>query len=474
MANQGTKPKKKKRKKKRHGIYVLIVLLFLLLATFFLFLFYMVKNGKISFGGGQKNPLWAEMVNDRQFVGLRGVETERLAEVTRFGTYGTHLQWEGTFEPAEGKEVKGLSLCFQEALGEDPEGSFEAIFKKPLSGTDEFETAASLNEGIVMDLLPEGEAVMALRVTYTDDTREFLSFTDVSEMTPIDYYTLTDEGKNRHITITFMHDQDIDYALYSCEEAPLPSEVYDIVIDPGHGGRDTGAVVKDITERDQTLAYAKDLKDLLEEKGYKVFLTRDGSEDRHADMAYMMYDEDGRVNTTCRSKAKIALSIHFNSVGDSSVSGLEVYCTTRGNIDLAKELADSIVEGTGSPYSAKKSMRRASGVYSRAYTAEEIRKEEGEPDEDGYDRTTETDYYFMIREPGELWTGAFVDGRGTKYGENLFRDENAGVESILMELGYLTNASDLERIVTHREAYVEAIRDAVVSWHDNLLGRTEE
>lgn len=50
-----------------------------------------------------------------------------------------------------------------------------------------------------------------------------------------------------------------------------------IVIDPGHGGKDPGAVGFGLKEKDIVLNVAKKIKKILEEKnGYEVLLTRDG------------------------------------------------------------------------------------------------------------------------------------------------------------------------------------------------------
>ena len=51
------------------------------------------------------------------------------------------------------------------------------------------------------------------------------------------------------------------------KEEKLPEDVYDIVIDAGHGGIDKGEIKDGITEADVTLDYAKLLKTKLEEKG---------------------------------------------------------------------------------------------------------------------------------------------------------------------------------------------------------------
>ena len=97
----------------------------------------------------------------------------------------------------------------------------------------------------------------------------------------------------------------------ACAAAPLPEDVYDIVIDPGHGGTDAGSLSPDQKhyEKDIVLEIAHKTKAALEELGYKVLLTRDGTEDPKTKMAYTMYDADGRET--------VSYSIIANAVSSS-------------------------------------------------------------------------------------------------------------------------------------------------------------
>lgn len=90
-----------------------------------------------------------------------------------------------------------------------------------------------------------------------------------------------------------------------------------IVIDPGHGGIDGGANQDGILEKDINLAIAKKLRSELEQKGYKVVMTREedvsldelddsGSGSRH------QRDLNARLNTINNSNAQLFISIHVN------------------------------------------------------------------------------------------------------------------------------------------------------------------
>jgi len=109
-----------------------------------------------------------------------------------------------------------------------------------------------------------------------------------------------------------------------------------IVIDPGHGGSNLGArsVVDGRWEKEFTLDWARRLAPLLEESGWRVFLTR--ANDAEVSLA-------NRVAFAERQHADLFLSLHFNSLdaGRSEPSGLETYCLTPAG------MASTITRGYG-------------------------------------------------------------------------------------------------------------------------------
>ena len=112
---------------------------------------------------------------------------------------------------------------------------------------------------------------------------------------------------------------------------PLAGKV--IVIDPGHGGEDPGAVVNGFREKDVNLAVALKLKALLETANAAAVYTRtddstlgDGQQSRRADL-------EARVEIANQSQGDIFISIHADSVMDASRSGVVVYYgTTNGYV----------------------------------------------------------------------------------------------------------------------------------------------
>ncbi len=90
-----------------------------------------------------------------------------------------------------------------------------------------------------------------------------------------------------------------------------------VVLDAGHGGKDTGAIVDDIYEKDINLPVTLYLRDILVENGVSVILTR--STDTFIEL-------EERAQIANDAEATMFVSIHCNYYeDDSDISGLECY-----------------------------------------------------------------------------------------------------------------------------------------------------
>jgi len=120
---------------------------------------------------------------------------------------------------------------------------------------------------------------------------------------------------------------------------------FSVVIDPGHGGPDPGAIgIGGIRETDVVLEVSKIVKDLLSEKGVNVFLTRKNEID---------LDLPPRVSFANNKDADIFVSIHANASRGKrrDINGLETfyYRGWRGR-SLAKRIQQQILRvSPGSP-----------------------------------------------------------------------------------------------------------------------------
>lgn len=127
----------------------------------------------------------------------------------------------------------------------------------------------------------------------------------------------------------------------------IPYNDKTIVIDPGHGGTDPGAISPNgIKEKDVNLPLALKAQISLEALGYDVIMTRSD------DTTLALKD---RVNIANRNNADIFVSIHHNSTLNSAINGLEVLYCPRDLGDskmdeqypLAESVSKAILANTG-------------------------------------------------------------------------------------------------------------------------------
>ncbi|OXT13506.1 N-acetylmuramoyl-L-alanine amidase [Streptococcus sp. KR] len=92
-----------------------------------------------------------------------------------------------------------------------------------------------------------------------------------------------------------------------------------IFLDPGHGGRDSGAYYYNVAEKDLNMQVYRKLRKKLEELGYKVLTSRDSDID-----VDFVTERSRMVNKT---NSDIFISIHFNATGNaySKSSGIQTY-----------------------------------------------------------------------------------------------------------------------------------------------------
>jgi len=124
------------------------------------------------------------------------------------------------------------------------------------------------------------------------------------------------EGKNLHITMGIS----AVYAPKAKKVSQRANRNKLIIIDPGHGGRDGGAVgYGRHLEKDIVLQISKRLAKILKKEGYKVKMTR--SSDKTRSLKY-------RTKYTRKNKPDLFISVHANSVPKKNAHkarGIEIY-----------------------------------------------------------------------------------------------------------------------------------------------------
>lgn len=103
-----------------------------------------------------------------------------------------------------------------------------------------------------------------------------------------------------------------------------------IILDPGHGGADPGAIAVDGTqEKEITLAFARALKSALEKTGkYRVLLTRETD---------VFLSLDDRVDFARNAKADLFLALHADVARGASVRGATIYTLSETASDAEAE-----------------------------------------------------------------------------------------------------------------------------------------
>ncbi len=104
-----------------------------------------------------------------------------------------------------------------------------------------------------------------------------------------------------------------------------------VVIDPGHGGKDSGAIGRSgLREKDVVLSVAKYLREFLASHGVTAILVRTG--DRFVSLG-------NRANFSNKNNADFFISIHANAWRDRRPKGFEVYYLSAATDDYARAVA---------------------------------------------------------------------------------------------------------------------------------------
>jgi N-acetylmuramoyl-L-alanine amidase len=135
--------------------------------------------------------------------------------------------------------------------------------------------------------------------------------------------------------------QDYKMKPYQSQKNPLKGKV--IVVDPGHGGSDTGAIGPDnVLEKNVTLAIATNLSKLLSKGGAKVIMTRSSDRDVANDEASDIEELQARVDIANQANADLFISIHADAY-DEIGNGTTTYFYPGSNDDLANLVQSSMV-----------------------------------------------------------------------------------------------------------------------------------
>jgi N-acetylmuramoyl-L-alanine amidase len=219
-----------------------------------------------------------------------------------------------------------------------------------------------------------------------------------------------------------------------------------IVIDPGHGGHDPGAMGKGLNEADLTLDVALRLEKLLHEEGLEVVLTR-------RDNVYIPLEE--RTAIANRESADLFLSIHANASRNLAASGVETYFLSFAATPEAEAVA------------ARENSASSSGMHNLPDIIKAIALN-NKLDES-------RDFASMVQE-------ALVSRlrRSNKGLRNLGVKKapfvvliGAGMPSVLAEISFLTNRHELQLLKTnaYKQRVAEALHASILRYRRSLKGQ---
>ncbi len=123
-----------------------------------------------------------------------------------------------------------------------------------------------------------------------------------------------------------------------------------ITLDPGHGGHDPGAIGPNGTyEKTVTLGIALKVRDMLVERGAKVYMTRSKDVDLCGAAASDVEELQARVNIAEKHNSDLFISLHTNSSLNKKVGGFSTYYypKTKNDARIAKAIQKQLTEHFG-------------------------------------------------------------------------------------------------------------------------------
>ena len=163
-------------------------------------------------------------------------------DVTKYIVYGTHLNIEASLNRKLYEDnILSAELIFKNLEGKDIK--YEIEYELSDDEKFVFKTSDYINQGIDLEKISKGNYYPLLKLTQKNlndeskDKVEYFSLKNKTKYDNLDYYTITKNKKNNKIDIIFDKFKNTNnYMNIVVKEEKLPKDVYDIAIDPGHGG----------------------------------------------------------------------------------------------------------------------------------------------------------------------------------------------------------------------------------------------
>lgn len=141
-----------------------------------------------------------------------------------------------------------------------------------------------------------------------------------------------------HVVIGIMA---LDYWVTYQQERKVLATGAQVILDPGHGGVDPGALSGEVKEKDIVLDVVLRMNRYLEEQGYSVVLTRDQDIDLGGELTQGRHRRDLEARVKVINQGQVAVSVHCNTIEDTSQKGAVVFYQ-KGS-EAGKQLATSLL-----------------------------------------------------------------------------------------------------------------------------------
>jgi len=130
-------------------------------------------------------------------------------------------------------------------------------------------------------------------------------------------------------------------------DIPVAANPRLIVIDPGHGGSDPGAMRADVVEKIVNLDISKRLRDILIARGWQVSMTRDTDRDVYSANDSAREELQARCDVANSAGARLFVSVHANTAGSASVSGSTFYVSKPMDTAFARAVQRRVTAQSG-------------------------------------------------------------------------------------------------------------------------------
>lgn len=166
---------------------------------------------------------------------------------------------------------------------------------------------------------------------------------------------LTSAGQNDKQLIIDILDKEVDLATAtqkghgSTQPVAAVTGAGLIVIDPGHGGSDCGAMNRglNLSEASVTLDICRRLQGILKSQGWNVVMTRNSD----VDVSYANSSAREELGARCKvandAKADVFVSVHCNASVNASSNGTSIHYYKQSDYVLASQLQSSVIGSTG-------------------------------------------------------------------------------------------------------------------------------